>query len=212
MLVGPVHLSTLIIQYTDCPPQTSCMGCRHSSVDSSVPTILPPQVSVPSKPSMHLSFIVFVLHLSCEKDENKQKVAGFGPFLKKHGATYPHINTIGRLWAKIVRQILPFPLVGSLPQFFSKCGQTVKLKPINSVFTQMSMRIFHYMCLVCCKISTQDATQTACLFKQSLQLTFQSFLKSNMFIKSIGQLRLLTLYDRNLRLLQSYPTGNLPLV
>ena len=32
---------------------------------------------------MLLSFIVFVLYLSCEKNENKQKEAGFGPF-KKH--------------------------------------------------------------------------------------------------------------------------------
>ena len=32
---------------------------------------------------MLLSFIVFVLYLSCEKNENKQKEAGFGPFFKK---------------------------------------------------------------------------------------------------------------------------------
>ena len=29
------------------------------------------------------SFIVFVLYLSCEKNENKQKEAGFGPLKKK---------------------------------------------------------------------------------------------------------------------------------
>ena len=52
-------------------------GCCNSSVDSSAPTILPPQVRVPSKPSMLLPFIVkFVLYLSCEKNENKQKNMG----------------------------------------------------------------------------------------------------------------------------------------
>ena len=55
-------------------------GCRHSSVDSSVPTILLPRVQVPSRPSTLLYFTVkFVLYLSCENNENK-KVAGFGPF------------------------------------------------------------------------------------------------------------------------------------
>ena len=58
------------------------LGCRHSSVDLSAPTILPPRVQIPSTPSMLLSFIVFVLYLSCEKNENKQKEAEFGTFLK----------------------------------------------------------------------------------------------------------------------------------
>ena len=54
---------------------------RHCSVDSSAPTILPPWVTVPSTPSMLLSYIVkFVLYLSCEKNETKQQEAGFGPF------------------------------------------------------------------------------------------------------------------------------------
>ena len=57
------------------------MGCRHSSVESSAPTILPPRVRVPSMPST--LFHLFVLYLSCEKNENKQKEAGFGPFLEK---------------------------------------------------------------------------------------------------------------------------------
>ena len=57
------------------------LGCCHSSVDSSMPTTLPPQVRVPSTPSTLLSFTVnFALYLSCEKNENKQKEAGFGPF------------------------------------------------------------------------------------------------------------------------------------
>ena len=53
-------------------------------VDSSVPTILPPQVRIPCTPSTLLWFIVkFVLYLSFEKTENKQKEAGLGPvFLK----------------------------------------------------------------------------------------------------------------------------------
>ena len=57
------------------------MGCRHSSMDLSVPTILLPRVRVQSIPSMLLSIVVFVLYLSSEKNENKQKEAGFGPFL-----------------------------------------------------------------------------------------------------------------------------------
>ena len=44
-------------------------GYRHSSVDSPVPTILPPRVLVPSTPTMLLSF---VLYMSCGKNENKQ--------------------------------------------------------------------------------------------------------------------------------------------
>ena len=53
-------------------------------VDSSVPTILPARVRVPSSPSMLLSVMVnFAPYLSCEKNENKQKEAGFGPFYKE---------------------------------------------------------------------------------------------------------------------------------
>ena len=57
--------------------------CCHSSLDSSVPTILLPQDRVPSTPSTLLSFIVFMIYLSCEKDENKQKEAGLAHFKKK---------------------------------------------------------------------------------------------------------------------------------
>ena len=67
-------------------------------MDSSAPTILPPQVRVPSTPSMFLSFIVFVLYLSFEKNENKQKEAGFGIHLKKtfKETSRPHnINNFG---------------------------------------------------------------------------------------------------------------------
>ena len=67
-------------------------GCRHSSVDSSAPSNLPPWVWVPSTPSMLFSIynvqIVYLsFELECEKKENKQKEAGlclsqlFAPFL-----------------------------------------------------------------------------------------------------------------------------------
>ena len=52
------------------------VGCRHSSVDSSVPSILPPWVRVPSTPSMLLWIV------SCGKYQNKQKEAAIGPFKK----------------------------------------------------------------------------------------------------------------------------------
>ena len=58
------------------------IGYRHSSVEYSAPTIQPPRVRVPSTPSTLLSFGVFLLYLSCEKNENKQKEDGFGPFKK----------------------------------------------------------------------------------------------------------------------------------
>ena len=59
------------------------LGCRHSLVDSSAPTILLPWVRVPSTPSTLLSFLVFVVYLPCENNENKQKDVGFGQFLKR---------------------------------------------------------------------------------------------------------------------------------
>ena len=44
------------------------LRCRHSSVDSSAPIILPPWVQIQSTPSLLLSFIVkFMLYLSCKK-------------------------------------------------------------------------------------------------------------------------------------------------
>ena len=63
-------------------------GCHHSSVDSSVPSILPPQVWAPSTPttlfSMYKAQIVCLsLELECEKNENEQKEAGIGPFFKE---------------------------------------------------------------------------------------------------------------------------------
>ena len=58
----------------------------HLTLKARKPSILPSLVRVPSTPFMLLPFLVkFVLYLSlhCEKNENKQKEAGFGPF-KKH--------------------------------------------------------------------------------------------------------------------------------
>ena len=63
--------------------QIQTLGCHHSSLDLSAPTILLPRVRVPSSSSTLLSFIVFVLYLLCEKNKNKQKEARFGTFLKK---------------------------------------------------------------------------------------------------------------------------------
>ena len=51
-------------------------GCHHSSADSSEPTILSSWVRVQSTPCT----LLFVLYLSCEKNENKQKKTRFGPF------------------------------------------------------------------------------------------------------------------------------------
>ena len=56
-------------------------GCRHSSVDLSAPSILPPQVRIPSTSAMLLSNYIWIV--TCIKDENKQKEAGIGPFLTK---------------------------------------------------------------------------------------------------------------------------------
>ena len=56
------------------PTQIVLAGCRHSSVVSSVPTILLPRVRVPSTPSTLLSLVVkFVLYLSIENNEYIQK-------------------------------------------------------------------------------------------------------------------------------------------
>ena len=56
-------------------------------VDSSVPSILLPWVRVPSTPSTLFStyiaqIVCLSFELECEKNENKQKEAGNGPFKK----------------------------------------------------------------------------------------------------------------------------------
>ena len=53
-------------------------------MDLSAPTVLLPQVQVPSTPSTFFAFVVFVLYLVCEKNKNKQKEAVFGPFFKTY--------------------------------------------------------------------------------------------------------------------------------
>ena len=63
-------------------------GCSHRPVDSSAPSILPPRVRLQSTPSTLFSiYIVQIVYLSfeleCEKNKNKQKEAGIGPFFKK---------------------------------------------------------------------------------------------------------------------------------
>ena len=79
---------TRYFSFTDTGTHTNSfgVGCRHCSVDSSVPSILPPRVRLPSMPSTLFSIIVkFVLYLSmwCEKRTKiNKKEAGFGPFLK----------------------------------------------------------------------------------------------------------------------------------
>ena len=74
------------------------MGCRHSSVDSSAPSILLLRVQLPSMPSMLFSIIVkFVIYLSmqCEKRTNlNKKEAGLGPFFKKRLASLMPISAI----------------------------------------------------------------------------------------------------------------------
>ena len=83
-----------------------------------MPTILLPRVLVPSTPSMLLSFIAFVLYLSCEKNENKQKEAGFGPFfLMKSGTSDPLLTKKGRRG-----EDLPGPVQFFLPSSFGVYG------------------------------------------------------------------------------------------
>ena len=57
-------------------------GGRHSSMVLSAPTILWPRVQIPSTPSMRFQFVL--LELYWEKNENKEKEAKIGPFLKKN--------------------------------------------------------------------------------------------------------------------------------
>ena len=60
------------------------LGCRYSSLDSSAPSIMPPRVRVPCFLSIYIVQIVYLsFELECEKNENKQKEAGIGPFFKK---------------------------------------------------------------------------------------------------------------------------------
>ena len=74
-----------LIGKTNCFHKTICLmfdvkGGRHSSVVSCVPTIKRPQVRIPCTLSVLLQFVL--LKLKWEKNKNKQKEAGIGPFLK----------------------------------------------------------------------------------------------------------------------------------
>ena len=57
---------------------------------AAAPTILQLQVHIPSTPSILFQFVL--LKLLRGKDENKQKEARFGPFLKKDGLVDPEID------------------------------------------------------------------------------------------------------------------------
>ena len=62
-------------------------GCRHSSVDSSAPSILPPWVRVPSTPSMlffnvYSSNFIFVNWIRMRKEWKCKKRPGLAHFLK----------------------------------------------------------------------------------------------------------------------------------
>ena len=56
------------------------LGCHHSSVDLSAPTILLPRVRVPSTQSTILLFTVIVLYLSCKRKKINKKRSGLAHF------------------------------------------------------------------------------------------------------------------------------------
>ena len=65
------------------------MGCRHSSVDLSAPSILPPWVRNPSNPSKHLfhlqSNLCFNCHCVVKRTKINKKRPGFAHFKKNIG-------------------------------------------------------------------------------------------------------------------------------
>ena len=64
-LLVKTHLSKGQYSCLVCAKLKTSWGCHHSSVESSAPTILPPQVQVPRTPSRLLSIKVFVIYSSC---------------------------------------------------------------------------------------------------------------------------------------------------
>ena len=61
------------------------LGCRHSSVDSSAPSILLPRVRVPSTPSMLFSIYICHLNWNVKRMKINKKRPGLAHFfLKKH--------------------------------------------------------------------------------------------------------------------------------
>ena len=93
---------TLPFTYQSLYHKQNALGVPPQHVDSSAPTILPQWVRVPSTPSTLLSFIVFVLYLQCEKNENKQKEGEFGP-LKKQNALQHNSEIKHSDWLKLVK-------------------------------------------------------------------------------------------------------------
>ena len=96
---------------------------------------LPLQVWVPSTPSMLLSFMVFVLYLSREKYENKQKEAGFGPFKKINVHRIKPKGTWIFLWqysafGDIAAAVL-IRFKNSLHFILRHCSKTIWLKFFN---------------------------------------------------------------------------------
>ena len=66
----------------DCPKEL-CLRCAIISLW--IRLRLPscgPEVRIPSIPSMLFTLLSIAQYLYCEKDENKQKEVGFGPYLK----------------------------------------------------------------------------------------------------------------------------------
>ena len=84
----------------------SGVGCCHSSMDLYVPSILPPQVQVPSTPSM-LPSIYWIVY--CGKDENKQKEAGIGHFLKKLSVVGTQLE-----WVLLIKKVIKRTSLGSV--------------------------------------------------------------------------------------------------
>ena len=87
-------------------------GCRHSLVDLSAPSILLPQVQLPSTPSILLSFIIiFVLYLSlqCEtRTKINKKRLGLGHFFIKELTKYCSIHFCSsvRIFSSFLLQLI----------------------------------------------------------------------------------------------------------
>ena len=68
--------------------------------------------------------VKFVLYFTCEKNKNKQKEAGFGPFLKnRHMLDFLHLRTYLRWWIDRC-MILSMKVLGIVPFKFGplKCA------------------------------------------------------------------------------------------
>ena len=71
----------ITVHITSVDKQFYLRGCSHSSVDSSAPSILLPQVLIPSTPSMFFKFLFDLCRV--EKTKIKEKEAGIGSFFLK---------------------------------------------------------------------------------------------------------------------------------